>query len=141
MTLLLAGCAHRPGFVEHRLQPWRVSPDGDRYEVEGKILAVHDYSDNAGRTDSLATFPHIHLEVVRTKGTIPRHPELKVFDCHLSIDPTRSLAVGDTIHLLFDPSGELDGPLIVLKGKTQEASNNTSEGIRQPADGLPKPSM
>jgi len=129
---VLAGCATRSGFVERRLEPWRTDAVGDLSEVEGTILAVHDYSDNANRTDSLATFPHLHLEVQRTKGEVPGHPHLRVFDCHLALDANRRFTVGERVHLLFDEKGELEGVLTVLKGKTQEASNTASHGTALP---------
>ena len=117
--LLLAGCASRPSVTEVRLRPFYESGDGDLTEVQGTVLSVRDYSDMAERTDSLATYPHLHLEVELTKGELPGFPKAKVFDCHLALDRNRKYSPGDTILLLFDEKGNLETVGIVLKGIQQ----------------------
>jgi hypothetical protein len=116
LALVFAGCASRPSVTEARLRPFYEPSDGALTEVQGKVLTVRNYSDMAERTDSLATYPHLHLEVELTRGHIPRFPKAKVFDCHLALEPDREYAPGDTILLLFDDQGNLETVGRILKG-------------------------
>jgi hypothetical protein len=125
LALCFAGCTTRPSITEARLAPFYESADGDLSEVQGKVLSIRDYSDMAERTDSLATFPHLYLEVQLTKGELPGYPKAKVFDCHLGLDRKGVYTVDDTILLLFDEKGNLESTGILLGRKRHPTTKST----------------